>query len=188
MQIFCTTESVPLGSERGERFTALAEDARAGLPAKGWRTWQVGAHSRFRRRLASREGRAIPCGESPRSIVRGRGEFRGWTFGRASIRDSAGCGENVSTECGRSSGAEAPVHSEGTYAALKRRSSTRPLFHGEGRVRDIFPQSLKCALPQQSRVFRTVETSHAFAKRRERIGHAASGAEAPFIPRGLTRR
>ena len=30
-----------------------------GLPAKGWRTWQVGAYPHFRRRLAGKQGLAV---------------------------------------------------------------------------------------------------------------------------------
>jgi hypothetical protein len=36
-----------------ENLPTLAEDVKVGLPAKGWRTWKVGALSRFRQRLAS---------------------------------------------------------------------------------------------------------------------------------------
>ena len=37
----------------------LAEDARVGLPAKGGRTWQVGAYPHFRRRFAGKQGLAV---------------------------------------------------------------------------------------------------------------------------------
>jgi hypothetical protein len=46
-------------STSGKNNPTLAEDAKVGLPAKGWRTWQVGAYPHFRRRLVGKQGVAV---------------------------------------------------------------------------------------------------------------------------------